>query len=331
MVASITEFLDDLYTTTWYNTRDSAADQVFNSMPLWAWFKAGNRMRAVRGGTRIQEPLQIAATDNINWTGKGGTVSLVGFEHLTDAYFEWRYLVGSIVRFWTDDQKNAGQNQIMNLMNSRMDNLKNALANEMETRLASGSGAVTGSGTLIEFPAFDGLQTLVADDPTASVLVGNINQSTETLWRNKQVSMAGKSFATYGVSYLRTLINDCSNNLNSDKPDVLFGAQAPYESYEDSILPYYRTYSNKLADLGFEVLQFKGLPFMWTPSMSQRIYVLNTNHISFVYDPAYFMEMTEWKAIPNQIQDRAAQILTACQFTTNRRRCQGVMHHIDTP
>jgi hypothetical protein len=41
--------------------------------------------------------------------------------------------------------------------------------------------------------------------------------------------------------------------------------------------------------------------------------------------------MTEWKPIPDQINDRAAQIITACTLTTNRRRVHGVISGINTP
>lgn len=36
------------------------------------------------------------------------------------------------------------------------------------------------------------------------------------------------------------------------------------------------------------------------------------------------------KPIPDQVNDRAAQIVTAGALTVSRRRCHGVMHTIDT-
>lgn len=330
---TLTELLDNLYTTTWQNQKDTIADQVFDAMPFWFWLKDKGKMKTQEGGRFIAEPLQYDKSDNVKWISRGGTVPLNDFQFLTSSHWDWRYLVGSIVRFGVDDQQNRGKNQIINLMTAKTENLKNALISEFETRLAAGSGAVSAGTTTEEAAAFDGLQTLVADNPTASATVGGIDQSAAAYayWRNKYQTMTGKSFATYGVSYMRTMLNNCSNNLKMDTPDIIVSDQTSYEYYEDTVLPHYRTQNLKLADAGFQNQQFKGIPMIWTPSMSQRMYFLNTKFISFVYDPMMFFDMTNWKDIPNQVNDRAAQIITACTFTVSRRRCQGVIFAIDTP
>ena len=41
-------------------------------------------------------------------------------------------------------------------------------------------------------------------------------------------------------------------------------------------------------------------------------------------------DMTEWKAIPDQVNDRAAQVILAGELVTGRRRVHGVLHGIDT-
>lgn len=332
MPLTLTEVLDNLYTTTWYNMKDTVADQVFDAMPFWFWLKDKGKMKTQEGGRYISEPIQYDKTDNVKWIGRGGTVPLNDFQFLTATHWDWRYLVGSIVRFGIDDQQNRGRNQIINLMNSKMDNVKNSLISEFETRLAGGSGAVSVGTTTEDAAAFDGLQVLVADNPAAAVTVGGIDQSQAqyAYWRNKTLDMAALSFATYGVSKMRTLLNNCSNNLKMDTPDIILSDQTSYEYYEDTVLPHYRTQNLKLADAGFQNQQFKGIPMIWSPSITQRMYFLNTNFINFVYDPMLFLDMTAWKDIPNQVNDRAAQIMTACSFTVSRRRCQGVLFNINT-
>jgi hypothetical protein len=143
--------------------------------------------------------------------------------------------------------------------------------------------------------------------------------------------MSGVSFATNGVSYMRTMLNNCMNNRREDRPDILVSDQTTYEYYENATLQYYRITNNKLADAGFENQTFKNIPMVWTPSMTQRLYFLNTKFLELVYDPAMYFDMTEWKPIPDQINDRASQIITACALTTNRRRVHGVLNTINTP
>ena len=332
MSLTLTEVLDNLYTTTWQNMKSTINDQVFDSLPFWFWLKEKGKMEPVQGGRFLTEPLQYDKSDSVKWIGRGGTASMNDFQFLTVAKYDWRYLVGSIVRFGVDDQQNRGKNEIINLMTAKMDNVKNALITEFETRLFGTTGAVSAGTTTEDNPAFEGLQSLVADDPTASTYQpGGIDPSTYTWWQNQHNNATGKSFATYGLSTMRTMMNDCTNNLKMDRPDIILSGQTPYEYYEDTVLPVYRISNNKLADMGFENLQFKGTPMMWSPSCADtRMYMLNTNFIKFAYDPMMFLDMTAWKDIPNQVNDRVAQIISACTFKVSRRRCQGVIYNIDT-
>lgn len=322
MALTLSEALDNLYTTTWQNMKDTVRDQIFDATPFWFWLKDKGKLEPVAGGRFLTEPLQYAKNDNVSWLKKGGTVQLNDYEFLTVAQYDWKYQAASIVRFGVDDQQNRGKNQIISLMNSKLENTRNSIIDDLETKLFAGQA----SGN-----EFDGLRFLVADDPTSSSnTVGSIDPSTYTWWRNKYKDLTGSSFAANGVAEMRTMLNNCTNNLRMDAPDIIVTGQTPYEWYEDENLDYYRTYDRKLADMGFKNQSFKDIPMVWSPSCADRMYFLNTNYIKFVYDPMMYFDMTEWKPIPDQPNDRAAQIMLAGSFTVSRRRCQGVIFNIDT-
>lgn len=347
MPATITQFLDNLYTTTWQNRMEGVADNVFNATPFWFWLKDKGKMKTQRGGRFIEESLEYASNGNVAWVDKGTAMALNDFEFLTIAQFNWRYVAASIVRFGTDEQKNTGKAKIMSLMNAKLDNTEQSLITEFETRLVDGPGTITGGTTTAMAAAFDGLNCLVADDPTSNqggngIQVGGIDssQAQYAWWRNQTVNMNASSFATTGISTMRKLLNNCMNNRREDRPDIFLSDQWTYEQYEGAVLTYYRTLNRKLADAGFENQTFKGIPMVWTPSIPGQdsptpvgghLYMLNTSFLSLTYDPAMWFDMTEWKAIPDQINDRAAQIVSACTLTTNRRRVHGVMFNINTP
>ena len=79
-------------------------------------------------------------------------------------------------------------------------------------------------------------------------------------------------------------------------------------------------------DAGFDVLNYRGRPIMWCPSApSGYMYFLNTSYINLVIDPGYWMEMDEWKPIPNQPKDRVTQIVCTMQMLITRPICQLVM------
>jgi len=321
-VYSLTVAIDNLYTSTWQHMKGNAVDNIFDATPFWFWMKDKGKLRTQSGGRHIMEPLEYAKNDGVKFLGKGGTVSLNDREFLTEAYYDWRYLVAPLVRFGVDDQVNRGKTKILSLVNAKLSNAENSLVDTLETTLFADVGAAGG--------AFDGLQHLVQDDPTSSTVVGGINQSTNSWWQNQKHDLTGVSFATSGVDEMRTMLNECTNNRVKDRPDILISGQVPYEYYEDAALAKLEIQNTKLAELGFDHQTFKGIPMVWSPACSTRIYFLNTNFLSYVYDPAMFFDMTEWKPIPEQVNDRAAQIATACTTTTSRRRVQGVIHTIDT-
>jgi hypothetical protein len=335
-VPSFSQFLDDLYTTTWQNRQAGVADNVFNATPFWFWMKDKGRLNPQRGGRFIEEALEYASNGNISWVQKGSTVSLNDFEFLTVAQYQWRYLAASIVRFGIDDQQNSGKSKIISLMNSKMDNTENSLITEFETRLTGGPGTGGTAGN-IEL-AIDGIQSLIADNPTTNfggdgIPVGGIDSSQPqySWWQNQYYDMAGVSFASNGVAQMRHMLNNCMNNRREDRPDIILCDQETYEYYENATLTYYRIMNNKMADMGFENQTFKGMPMVWSPSVTERLYFLNSHFLRLIYDPAQYFSMTEWKPIPDQINDRAAQIITACTLTTNRRRVHGVISNINTP
>jgi len=322
-VATLSEALDNLYTTTWQNMKSTLVDQIYDATPFWFWMKANNALESVSGGRFLSEPLRYAKSERVTFIGKGGTVDLSDQEFLTVATDDWKYLTDSIVRFGTDDQQNRGKNQIINFMNAKLDNSKDSMTDKVEETLFTDN---TGSPL-----AWNGLPTLVADDPTASVEVHRINQSTNTWWRNQATDMTGESFAIHGHDRMRTMLNNTSNNKGGDMPNIIVSGQTPYEYYEDTVLEQKRIVNKKLGDAGFENIQFKGIPMIWSPQCpNTKMYFLNTRFLKFKYDPAMNFDMTEWKPIPDQVNDRAAQVITAGQLMTSRRRVHGVIHTIDT-
>jgi len=321
MALTLTEQLDNLYTTTWEHRKAKAHDNIFTATPFWFWLKEKGKFQTEQGGRFIMEPLEYAKNDSVEWIGKGDAVSLNDYEFLTESKWDWRYMTASLVRFGVDDQQNRGKAAIMKLMTKKLDNTENSMIDALETALFAAQ-----SGDSIE-----GLQNLVPDDPTASEDAGGVDPSTYTWFRNNAKDMTGLSFSTQGIAEMRTMLNLCSKNRLQDKPDIIVTAQTPYEYYEDETMIQKQIVNKTLGDAGFQNIEYKGIPMIWSPACaSDRMYFLNTNFLYFVYDPMMNFDMTEWKAIPDQVNDRAAQIILACAFIITRRLCQGLLYDIDT-
>lgn len=328
MANQFTQALDDLYTTTWQKRLPGVFDNVFTAAPFWFWLKDKGKLKPTRGGRFLETNLEYGQNNTVQWISRGGTVAMNDFKFLTVAQYNWAYLTANILRFGVDEQQNSGDARVIDWVNAKLNNTEESLISTLETTLAGGNGATANP------PSISGLQFLVPDSAnvaSGSYNAGGIDPSVYTWWQNQATSLTGKSFAVNGISAMRHMLNLCMNNRRMDAPDILLTDMATYEYYEDAVLPMLRISNNKLADAGFDNQTYKRVPMVWSPALSQRMYFLNTRFIEFVYDPGYFFDMTAWKEIPNQVNDRAAQVLLACSFMTNRRRVLGVIDTIDTP
>ena len=125
-------------------------------------------------------------------------------------------------------------------------------------------------------------------------------------------------------------MNNCSKARGMDGPDIVFCGQTPFEFYWEETLEQRRVTNRTLGDAGFQNLEFRGIPVVWTPAITSKMYFINTKFIKFKYDPSMFFDMTNWKEIPSQINDRAAQVILAGNLMTSRRRVHGVLFDVLT-
>lgn len=327
-IRSLTETLDNLYTTTWQNMKDDVADQIFDGSPFWFWMRQNDRLESVEGGRFLTEPVRYAKSDAVQFISKGDSVALNDREFLTVATDDWRYMVDVIVRFGIDDQQNRGKNQILSLMQAKLDNSRDSMVDTLE-------GALFG---LQAGKAFNGLQNLVANDPTVGTLHGLLRTAGNATWFRNQTfdGSAGQlNYATDPIKVLNSAVNTCSKNLRQDSPDILVSSQAPFEQYwEQMVDTQLRIVNKTLGDAGFQNIEFRGIPWVWSPqclntTTNRRVYLLNTRFLKFKYDPMMMFDMTEWKSIPTQVNDRAAQVILAGNLMTSRPRVSGVIHSIE--
>jgi len=325
MPLTYTEQLDSLYTTTWQLRRKQVVDQVFEATPFWYLLSKKGKRKTQSGGRYIEIPLNYAKNETVQFIGKGGVVSIQASDTLTVAHFEWKYLTGHIVRYFTDFQKNRGEAQLINKVNADIDNLQSSLIDKLEESLF-------GDGTGDSGKAINGLGNLVATNPTTGT-VGNINRANYTWWRNNYKNMSGEAASLYLRKRMSTMFNDCGKYGEgvSRFPDILVCAQDVYEIYESETLEIARIMisDRKLADLGFGDLAYKGRPITWSPSCPDGyLYFLNTNYIEWVADPVENFTMGEWIPIPNQPRDRIAHVMTVGNLVASNCRKLGVIYNI---
>lgn len=315
-----TQTIDNLFTSTWAKRKPTAIKQAFLKTPLAYWLRQRDRVENQSGYRRLEIPLDYGDNDSVRWLARGGTMPLTDPELLTTAYDDWKYVAVNVSRFGQDDQKNRGKAAAIKLVETKLNSAERALYEEFERAFfADGSGSNEPNG----------LQNLVSATPTTGTVHG-INRATYSWWRNQVKASSGASSA-YLLSDMRNLLNTCQKYAQSEYREyTLITTQTVYELYDDEVIEQKiiddHGGSGSMGDPMFDIIKFKGRPLMWSPSApSGLMYFINTSFLKLIVDEAYWMDMTEWKAIPDQVGDRVAQILCALNLMTSRPVVHGVL------
>lgn len=265
--------------------------------------------------------MEYGDNDTIRWISKGDTVPITDSELVTMAYEEWKYVSVSIMRWFQDEQQNRGKAAMINLVQLKTGAAERALWEEFERVMFA-------DGTGVKEP--NGLQNIIATVPTSGIVHG-LNRATVGFewWRNQTKTATG-AFSLYGIADMRVCMNNILRYSKAQTTDIVMVTdQTTYEAYEEEGYEIYNLTDNKLFDAGFDVLKFRGRPIMWCPSApAAKIYFINTAYLKLMCDEGYWMEMTDWKSIPNQPFDRAAQIVCAMNMTCSRPIVNLVYHTI---
>lgn len=311
--------IDNIFTTTWANRKTAAVEQAFLKTPLFFWLKEKGRVEEVRGYRRLEIPVEYGSNETVRWITKGSSMPIQEQDLFTMVYEDWKYVAASIVRYGTEDQQNRGAARIIDYVSRKVNAAERGLRENIE--------AVThADGTGQNEP--NGLTNIIATDPTTGTLHG-LNRATYTWWRNVTKTATGAA-GVYLIADMRNVFNTITKYANSEVRDIFMVTdQTTYEAYEDLMLEMKTFVNQTLQDAGFDNLIFKGRPLFWTPSApATSIRFLNPNYLKLVIDPDYFMDMTEWKAIPDQVGDKVAQIVCTMNMVCSRPISQGVLHTI---
>ena len=323
MVATLTETLNSLYTTTWAKRREGIVDQVFEKNKLLLLLNQKGMIKyEPTDGRRLEIPLRITNPKTSRFFTKGGTFTISDFDPLTVAFDVWKNLGDQLVRYWEDDKINGGnKTQHLKMMNAKIDTMVDSLNLALETALWDSVG---GASTL----NYNGIQHLIATAPSTSTVVLGINQSTQTdgqgnfIWRNQQKTSGGVA-SIFMESDMTNLFNTCSR---WGDISVMVSDQATQELGEAEALERVRVVNNEAVQLGLDHITFKGRMWIWSPlAPSGNTYFIDRSHLGFSVDPSVNFTMGPWKPIPNQYEDVVTQIVQRGNFWVDKRQCHGVL------
>ncbi len=219
--------LTEIVTTTLRNRTGELADNVTRNNALLMYMKQKRFIKKFSGGRTIVQELNYA--NNRTYTRYSGyeLLNIAPSDTMTAAEFPIRQMAVAISISGLEQLQNAGEEQVIDLLESRIQNADETLANGIAYDMYS-DGSQTGQ--------IGGLASLVSASPTSGV-VGGIDRATWTFWQNKRFQGVADGGATVSAANIRDYMNRLAVQLmrGPDGPDLAITGGTWYSMFVASL------------------------------------------------------------------------------------------------
>lgn len=347
--STLTQAYDTVLSSTWFNLWKSGAveDNIASSNAfLFKLIKSGNYTRNAEGN-RMQVNLRYAIQNGDAYSGYDDLDTTPVDGH-TAAFFDWGQWAVPFGFSGKERRENAAtKTQIFDLVKAKTEQAMDGIHEGFARALIQGNGPNTATAITTAFTSvrngavfIDPLFKLVAYDPTASVAVGNINQSTYSWWRNQLFNSISTTFAGFFKELDR--LRNLTLKYPGGAPDLHYCDQFVSELYIAAMRKDNRYLDTKKADIPFDNVTFHGQPVTWDqwcpdvqngtitgiPVASSGTWAMfNTKYFQI----KTFLDFETKPPVEPENQDaKVGQILWHGGIGVSNRRKHGVMGGIDT-
>ena len=323
--------ITDIIATTIQSRTGQIADNVTSNNALLMKLKQRGNIKTFSGGNTIMQELSFASNGNAGWYSGYETLPIAAQDVLSAAEYVIKQAACPVTISGLEQLQNAGKEQIIDMLDARMEVAESSMANLIASGLYS-------DGTLAGGKQIDGLKKQVAASPVN--VVGGIDRSTVWLfWRNQVLSTG-----TLTSANVQQKMNDMWAKLvrGADRPDLILVDNTFWSTYLASLQAIQRFTGTDTAKLGFVSVKYMdadvvldgGMQLNWTSTgaagttpesvPSASAYFLNTKYL--FYRPHASRNMVPLS--PGQRysvnQDAAVQILAwAGNMTSSGLQFQG--------
>lgn len=322
--------LDTLTSTTLQNYLPQMEINVITSVPIVKYL-LDEGARRTQGGTRINVQLLYGYNQTTTWYNMSDYLDVSPQEAVTAAQFKWANLMGAITLFGEEQAQNAGDAIIQDFVMAKITQLELSIARQLNQ-------AAYGDGTGFFGGAPDGLSNIIyatatpANPPSGAV--GGVDAVGFSFWRNNYIASGG-TFLVNGAmgsgtpDYMLRMFNLCSDG--ALRPTLIVSDNATYEGYQQNAKTEYRTLETKNLDLGFEYVNYKGVPYVWDRDLLPQTgfngtqFFLNNRFLYAVVDNNRFFQPTEWMPTINQ-DGKVMRLHVRMNYVCSNRMLQGLVN-----
>lgn len=287
------------------------ANNIFNKIPLFMWFKKKAKM-SVDGGANLVLPLMYGKNATAKSYAGYGIIDTTPQEGLTAASYIWAQYAATISISGLEDRiQNVGDNAVIKILEAKITQAEMSLSDKLDIDLWATAQTGTNINTVVT----------VVDTTTT---IGQVSKSANSWWQSQ--STASGSFAARGLADMRAMYNNITNqSLSNGAPDLICSDQTSYQFYEATVQPQIRYTDTDMADAGFENLKFKGATMVYDPNTpSGKMYFLSSDSLKLVTHSGTNFITTKFIQPSNQ-DAKVAQLLWAGQLASDNIRRLGVI------
>ena len=301
MAGNATYGTDGLLATTLKHYVPKLEDNVFGAKVLLWILKNSGSVKDVGGGAKIVKPLIYAATTNVGSYADDDVFATAANAGITAAEFDWAQYYGLVHFTGIELAKNSGKEQLLSLMEARMQQVELSMADGLNAMLWR-------EGTDNDTKDFMGLGGIIsATDPTTAGAIGGIERATNAWW--KPAVKAASTGNTLALTDMANVYNTASEG--SYHPDYGVTTQTGFEAYEALQTGLIRYEDAELGDAGFQNLKYKGVPIAFDDDVEgdgvpteqeSPLFFLNTKYLELSklagvwFDPSDMLQPTNQDA-----------------------------------
>lgn len=290
---TLSYLLDNVATSTMEYRLPGLVDNFFNSNPFaQRLLSRGEDHVTIEGGRDIRQRI-IYSNKPSSWYSGLDLLPSAQAESRTEMIFNWKQHNVPVVLSGLDLLKNAGGEQISDLVSDEMDEAELTAADEMGT-------ALFGDGTAAK--TLTGLRA-ICDDGTNIAAYGGITRSSTAATPGYAVRGVLTSTATvFSLAAMNTQMQ--LTTIGNEKTDLILTTQTLWNKWWERAQPSQRfnaTDANRPVNIGFPQIDFNGAAVVVDSHCpSGYVFFLNTKWLKLVVHTKRFFSFTDWMYPTNQ-------------------------------
>lgn len=274
--------LTEIVTTTLRNRTGKLADNVTKNNALLYRLRRKGNVKTVSGGRTIVQELEYAENGTFKRYSGYEALNISPSDVFTGAEFNYAQAAVAVSISGLEELQNNGEEQIIDLLESRIKNAEKTLVNNIALDCYS-------DGTADGGRQIGGLQLLVSTTPSTGV-VGGIDASTSigSFWRNTKFSSTTDGGAAATSANIQSYMNRVyvQQVRGTDKPDLIIADNNYWRLYLESLQAIQRITSNEMGEAGFDSLKYMSSDVVLDGGFgggapSNTMFFLNTDYIYF--------------------------------------------------